>query len=491
MYVGSQNLLKHYDECLLRSGYTIEELIDKASDCLYPHFNDYKKLAVFVGPGNNGGDGLSLACKVVDDHRDAVIYFIGDPSRFSKGNRYYFKECEIRGMTMIKLTDENINDLANDLKQFDVVVDAFFGFGLNSSPRGLYKDAIDYINQYDNGDVIAIDIPTGLSCNTGKPYQSCLYATKTIALTATKEGYLNPDSRIFTGEVIVETLDAKDVSEEAGLYYLFGGNDAKAIMKPRAYDGYKNQYGVDLLIVGSPQYRGAALMATRSCVNSGAGIVKVLSVPAVNNILPMTIPEAIGIERPMVLRSEDLNGYQAILLGCGIGLDIDADRLVEGVMTLGHAPLVIDADALTILSHNMKWLRHYDGPVILTPHIGEFKRLCPEAGNEDLMDVAHQFARRYHCILILKGPKTIVTDGHLNYRIDAGNGAMAVGGMGDTLAGILTALLGQGYDPLDAACLGVFIHGYAGDVIAQKSYTVLPDRLAEALPMIMKSLVNK
>lgn len=491
MYVGSANILKNYDQCLLNAGYTIEELIDKASDCLYPHFTQYQDIAIFVGPGNNGGDGLSLALKLIADVKNVDIYYIGDVSRFSKGNQYYFKQCQRQGITMHMINDYTIDSLAEELSGYDVVVDAFFGFGLHSTPRGLYQQTIDTINRFFNGDVIAIDIPTGLNCNTGIPYQSVVYATKTIALTALKEGYLNPDSQIFTGEVVVETLDVPDYFHQSGLFEMVDEDWAVAHLRKRRFDGYKNIYGVDLLITGSSHYRGAPVLCAKAAVNAGAGIVKVLSHKDVTSTLHLSIPEAIGIERPLMLRTEDLRHHQAILLGCGIGLDEDAYRLVNQVFTLAQCPLIVDADALTIISKQMGLLDEYSHSLIITPHLGEFKRLMPLNKEDDLMEAAYVFAREHHVITVLKGPYTMVTDGHKSYRIAAGNPAMAVGGMGDTLAGIITALIGQGYDPLEGTALAVYLHGLTGDVLSKKTYTVLPEKVSEALPMVMKTLADK
>lgn len=491
MYVGSQKLLMNYDQYLLDHGYTIEELIDKASDCLFPHFAKYDHIAIFAGPGNNGADGLSLALKLVKAIKRVVIYYIGDPTRFSSGNRYYFDLCVEKDIEMHEVTERTLDLLESELQTFEVVVDAFFGFGLHSAPRGLYADCISSINHYFGGDVIAVDIPTGLNCNTGQPYQSVIYATKTIALTALKQGYLNPDSRIFTGEVTVEELDIEDVFFEAGLYELIDEKYAVSHLKPRLFDGYKNKYGVDLLIVGSKDYHGAPVLCAKAAIYSGAGIVKVLTHPDVADSLHLVLPEAIGIERPLIIRKEDLAHHNAVLLGCGIGLDLESYQLVESVLKYAEVPLIIDADALTILSEDLSILKKYRHPAILTPHLGEFKRLIEYHEDDDLMLKAIAFAKEYHVILVLKGPYTMITDGKHHYRVASGNGAMAVGGMGDTLAGIITALVGGLYDPLDAAILGVYLHGAAGDLLARDAYTVIPEKVSEVMPSLMQTIIAK
>lgn len=189
------------------------------------------------------------------------------------------------------------------------------------------------------------------------------------------------------------------------------------------------------------------------------------------------------------MRKEDFLKYQAILIGCGLGQSIDSYRHVIDVFSMSHQPLVVDADALTILSSNLDLLKNQERDIILTPHMGEFRRLCEFDEHSDMLFVARNFALKHHVILVLKGPYTIVTDGQESYRIFAGNKAMASGGMGDTLAGIITSLLGQGYSGLQAAMLGVYIHGRAGDCLAKEAYTIIPSKLIDIIPQTMLQMI--
>lgn len=490
VYIGSQELMKKYDQCLLEQGYTIEELVDKASDCLIKHMH-YEHVAIVCGPGNNGADGLSLAIKLKAQDIFVEVYIFDDHLRLSQANRYYLDLCYEKEVPVVLVSEERLDDILESLKQCDAIVDAMFGFGLNSSPRGLYQSVIEGINQCYDAEVIAVDIPTGLDCNQGIPYQSVVCATQTITLSAMKNGFLNPDSTSFTGKVILEKLDAIDVSEEAGLYQLADNELVCPILKKRRFDGHKGDYGRIALITGCPEYKGAALLSAKGAVYSGSGIVTVISCQEVIDALTIACPEATSLLRPPVFREEDFMKYQAILIGCGLGLSLDAYRYVIDVFTLSKQPLVIDADALTILSSNLDLLKNQDRQIILTPHLGEFKRLCDFPHNADMLVVAKDFAKKHHVILVLKGPYTIVTDGHYSYRVYAGNKAMATGGMGDTLAGIIVSFLGQGYSGLNAALLGVFLHGYTGDQIAKNAYTVIPSKLIELLPQTMLDMINK
>lgn len=489
MYIGSQNLMKKYDQCLLNEGYSLIELVDRASDCLLKHMN-YQHVAILCGPGNNGADGLSLGIKLYKQGIDIIIYIFDDHRRLSEANQYYLNQCYQLQLQVILLDEEKITTMVHKMLECDAIVDAMFGFGLNSSPRGLYSAVIEEVNQLYDQEIIAVDIPTGLDCNSGKPYQSVICATQTITLSAMKNGFLNPDSQSFTGNVIVEHLAVKDVSADAGLYLLFTKQQACQMLKTRLFDGHKGTYGRALCLTGCSDYKGAALLSAKSCVYCGCGITTVMSDQQVIDALSLYCPEATTQLRAPILRKEDFDRYKAILIGCGLGLDLDAFRYVIDVFSLSHQPLVIDADALTILSSRIDLLKQQQRDIILTPHMGEFYRLCEFEEHDDILDVAKNFARDYHVVLVLKGPYTIVTDGDMAYRVDAGNKAMATGGMGDVLAGMITSFLAQGYQALQAALLGVYIHGYCGDMIAKEAYTVIPSRLIERIPLSMNELLQ-
>ncbi|MCD8029045.1 MAG: NAD(P)H-hydrate dehydratase [Erysipelotrichaceae bacterium] len=489
MKIGSQSLMQKYDQALLDYGYNIVELVDKASDCLLKHMHK-QSYSFLCGPGNNGADGLSLAIKLCKQNKEVRVYIFDDGYKLSQANQYYLNQCYENHMKVTLLSDDNMYDAIEEMKQTQIIVDAMFGFGLNSSPRGLYASIIEQINQLYDNEIIAVDIPTGLDCNSGKPYQSVVFASKTISLTAYKDGFLNPDSSFFTGKVIVETLDAKDMSDKVGLYEYADEDMVKNIIKERKYDGHKGDYGRVALITGCSDYKGASLLSAKSCVYSGSGVVTVITDEKVIDSLTSFCPEATTQKRPLIFRKEDFIKYQAILIGCGLGQSIDSYRYVSDVLTLTYQPLVIDADALTILSSNMEWLKGQNRSIILTPHMGEFKRLCDFDEKTDMLSTASNFARLYHVILVLKGPHTIVTNGYESYRISSGNKAMSVGGMGDVLAGMITSFVGQGYKPLDAAILGVYLHGKAGDKLAQNNYSVIPSKLIETIPSTMYELLH-
>ncbi len=484
MYIGTQRLMQKYDECLLDKGYSIEELVDKASDVLlkYMKKNTY---ALFCGPGNNGADGLSLAIKLYNQSKKVIIY-VFETENTSYAFQYYYNECVQLGIEIKVIDDDLAENLRHELSDVEVVVDAIFGFGLNKAIRGIYARVIDEINLLFEQDIISVDIPSGLDCNTGIPKGAVICATMTISLSALKNSFLNLDTRLYTGKLIIDFLDVEDVSEEVGLFELYEKKHAIMHLKKRLFNGYKNMYGTIGLVAGCIQYKGAALLASKAAVYSGSGIVALLSDDEVLESCTQFVPEVITLNR------DNLNerSYNAMLVGSGLGLSLESENIVESIFNDMNIPLVIDGDALTILSKNLDLLKSYQSPVVITPHLGEFKRLCHNDDIDDPLIMAKEFALEYKVVVVLKGPYTIVSDGYESYRIHSGNKAMATAGMGDVLAGMITSFLGQGYLPVSAAALATYIHGYTGDKLAKDSYTVIPSELIELIPKSMKELID-
>ncbi len=490
MYIGSQSLMKDYDNYLIKKGCTIEELVDKASDCLLKHMYPYNHISFLCGPGNNGADGLSLAIKTHQQHKKVDIY-IFQTTNLSIANEKLLNVCYQLELKVTLLNEDNLDEMIFTMTQSDVIIDSMFGVGLNQSPRGIYQSCIEQVNQLYDQEIISIDIPTGLDCNTGNPFQSIICATQTITLSALKNGFLNPDSLSFTGKVILEELEVEDIYEEVGLYQLVDECFVSPRIKKRRFDGHKGDYGHIGFVTGSPEYKGASLLSCKSAVYTGCGIATVITCQEVIDSLTTFCPEATSMQRPPIFRKEDFEKYDSLLIGCGLGLSIDAYRYVIDTLKLSSQPLVIDADALTILASNLDLLKNQTRDIILTPHMGEFKRLCPDDNEDDILKSVTQYAKEHHVILVLKGPYTLISDGINSYRIAAGNKAMSSGGMGDVLSGIITSLLGQGYGAIEAAIIGVYIHGYCGDLLAKDNYTVIPSKLVDLIPQAMKKLMKK
>lgn len=491
MYVATSRQMKAYDQALINAGYKIEDLVDKASEAILPHCREYNKVVIVCGPGNNGADGLSLGIKLHLRARKVKLYCFGNPNKLSKANEYYIEQAQEIGVPITFMDEDDIRMFIDDARKADVVVDAMFGFGLNSEVRGLAKTLINEINNLYAVDIISIDIPTGLNPDTGIPYGDVICANKTITLTAIKQAFLNDECHVYTGEIVVELLDVKDLRKELKLAKLVKPSWVKHHLKPRYYYGHKGIYGKILHITGCDHYRGAALLASRAAVHSGSGVVCVYSSEKVINALSTTTLECTSLIRKDNLDISIFDNYNTILIGSGLGLNDQSEHYVIETLKNAKCPLVIDGDALTIIAKHLQLLKECKLPIVLTPHQGEFKRLCDYENELDMVEKVNQFALEYGVIVVLKGPNTTITDGNEVFRNITGNKAMATAGMGDVLAGIISSFIGQGYSPKVAAILGTYIHGNCGDVIAESSYTVIPSKMINLIPKIMYKIIKE
>lgn len=491
MYVATSKQMKKYDQALLNEGYSIEELVDKASNAILGHCMNYNNIVIVCGPGNNGADGLSLGIKLHIRERNVKLYSFGNPDKFSQANNFFIDQAQEMEVPITFMDEEDLSYFVRDAKKADLVVDAMFGFGLNSEVRGIAKLIIEEINNLYETDIISIDIPTGLNPDTGIPYGNVVCASKTVTLTALKQAFLNEECHMYTGEIAVELLDVKDLRQDQKLAKLVSPSWVKYHLKSRSYYGHKGNYGKILHLTGCDHYRGAALLASKASVFSGSGVVCVCSSDKVIDALAVTTPECTSLYRQVKLDETVFDDRDAILIGSGLGLDEQSEQYVIDTLKYAKCPIVIDADGLTIVAKHLDLLKECSVPVILTPHFGEFKRLCDYQDELEMIDKATEFASAYNVIMVLKGPNTLITDGRENYRNITANKAMATAGMGDVLAGMIVSFAGQGYTPKNAAILGTYLHGSCGDVIGDNSYTVLPSKLIDLIPQIMHEIVNE
>lgn len=263
---------------------------------------------------------------------------------------------------------------------------------------------------------------------------------------------------------------------------------------PRAHKG---NFGKILLLCGSRGYTGAAALAAMGSLRSGAGLVYLAVPECIYEIEAVKLTEAIVLPLPSRDGTYAIEAAQevrallatmdAVLIGPGMGQSEGALAVLEEVLDHFDGPIVVDADGLNLMATHKVLLRRRNGPTVLTPHEGEFKRLAPDFQG-DRLSSAVEFANEHGCILVLKGHETLITDAAVSYRNSTGNPGMAVGGSGDVLAGMIVSLLGQGIEPLQAAALGAWLHGAAGDLSAERlgQYAMLPTDLLEDLPRLMK-----
>lgn len=463
MKIVNRNQMRKLDEILLKD-YSILELVDKASQALFEHI---QKCPCFImaGVGNNGADGYSLALKLDASGMDVIVYPCDEPK--SEACIYYYQKCCEKGLVV-----DNFEAFKKCAMKRKIGIDAIFGFGLSDPLSEKYEEFISFLNSFDN--VVSIDVPSGFDCDSGLVYENCVCASETITFFAYKQGFFNLDTARYLGNVKVVQLEVRDYSEEL----ILPDGVSNVQLSKKKHNGHKGLYGKSLLLCGSFDYRGAALLSTKACVYSGCGITTLSSCEEVLNLMPLYCPEA------TLKKREDIHfgDYQSVLIGCGLNEDED---LLHKVIRETTCPLVIDATALKILSNHLDWLLEAKGSIVLTPHLKEFERLCPYL--DDPIMAAIEFAQKYHVIVVLKGPLTLITNGKRAVRVLCGNGAMATGGTGDVLAGIIVSFLAQFHDVFEAVVLAAYLHGKCADELAVQQHTVLPSQLIDRIPFVMKN----
>jgi len=432
-------------------------------------------IRIFAGFGNNGGDGLALARLLSGKGMKVILHVIPpekDWSPDAKANLDRLPENDCLQVNFLR-SDADLPVIQPD----DLVIDAIFGSGLTREPAGFIADIIDHINRA-GARVISVDIPSGLfgEDNRLNSLKHVVRASKTLTFQFPKLCFFQPQLYQYTGEweIIPIGLHPEFIRNEYSRWNYTGSSDVKGWVKTRQKYSHKGSYGHALLIAGSKGKAGAAALSASACIRSGAGLTTVMIPSDCNSILQIAVPEAMTIPDANPDRwttAPDPTPFTTIGVGPGIGTDPDSWLALESLLNTSLVPLVLDADALNLLSLNPGSLLQVPKNSILTPHPGEYKRLFGEDADDysKLMRLK-EMAETYQLVIVLKGAHTAVAgpDGSVWFNT-TGNPGMATGGSGDVLTGLLTGLLAQGYDPFTAARFGVFLHGLAGDLAAADS----------------------
>lgn len=453
---------------------------------------------VIAGMGNNGGDGLVIARLLHAAGLQVRVLRLEYGTTASEDNRANWKRLIDQGVDH-ESTAEGLPDLEVGSKE--VVIDAIFGIGLSRALPAQVASIIEQV-RLSQRPVIAIDLPSGLYAddNIGVDPKSVMRATLTLTFEFPKRCMLFPENDRFVGvwEMIPIGLDHEYCGTLGPSAFLLQEQDAVEVLRPRPHFGHKGTFGHALLIAGSEGRAGAAVIATRAALRSGAGLVTAHVPKGALHILQTTCPEAmcsVSENSAYIDTMPDLSMASAVGLGPGLGSDPDTALIIKRSIQDTQVPMVFDADALNILSENRTWLAFLPPESILTPHPKEFDRLVGSTfttGHERSL-AAQEFARRHQVIVVLKGAWTAICgpSGPMLFN-STGNPGMAKGGSGDALTGLLTGLLAQGYEPYQAAMLGVYLHGMAGDVVARHKGMdgMHAGDIIEALPEAWQNLRN-
>lgn len=465
--------------------YTIEnepisdiDLMERASlqitNWLVQKFSTERKLLFFAGPGNNGGDALAIARQMADLDFACEVYLV-DLGRELKGSSAINRHrLELQQKVKIS-TIKTINDFP-ELSETDIILDGLFGSGLTRTLEDLAAEIVQKINDGQNK-VISIDIPSGLmgEDNSENNTENIIQADFTLTFQFPKISFLFAENEKFVGkwEVLPIRLHPDGISKTKTSYFFIEKEDVKPFFQKRSKFGHKGTYGHALLIAGSFGKMGAAVLASKSCLRSGIGLLSTQIPHLGYPIIQTAVPEAMAsVDQHDYTFTEfpDLSQFSAIGVGPGIGQKSNTKKALSELLEKSQVPLVIDADALNILAENKTWLKKLPENSILTPHPGEFKRLVGTFSNSyENIQKQLEFSNRYKVIVVLKGAFTSIStpDGKLYFN-STGNPGMATAGSGDVLTGIILGLLTQGISPEKAAIAGVFVHGLAGDLAAKE-----------------------
>lgn len=441
-----------------RASATISQWIAANIESKYP-------LLIMVGKGNNGGDGLAIARMLHHAGYRCSVYLSFETSKLSvdcKENLARLPE----GITI----RTNISDINPDF----VIIDALLGTGVEGAIEEPLYTLIRTINSLPNK-IISIDLPSGMNTEFGNFGQKIIAADITLTLEFPKLAMLLPEAGEYCGQVVILPigLDKHFIHIADTPFWYVDKEFIKNILLRRKKFAHKNTYGHALLICGSKGMSGAAVLATGASLRSGCGLVT-LHIPADERV-------AVQVSYPSAILSLDkyphfselpsnIVQYNAIGIGSGLGQKDQSIKAFKQLLETTKSPLVIDADALNILASQPDMLQYIPQGSILTPHVGEARRLLGEWGDEiRKINLVRAFAEKYNVIFILKGANTMtcLPNGSCFFN-STGNSGMAKGGSGDVLTGLITGLLSRGYSSEDAAFLGVYIHGLAGDKAAEK-----------------------
>ena len=479
------------------------DLMERASrgfvTALKRYYSFSSRFVIFAGPGNNGGDALAVARMLAEEKYEVAVYLFNPDKKLSINclkNKERFKKLD--GAFFREVSEQFIPPV---FRPNDVVIDGLFGSGLTRPLSGGFAHVVKYINQHAP-EVVSIDIPSGLfgENNLKNSEETIIHAARTVTFQFPKLAFFFSENARYTGtfEVIDIGLHPAILNEKKSDLFFTEQHEAACLLKQRATFSHKGTHGHALLIAGQKGKVGAALLAGKSILRSGAGLLTMHLPASACHIVQTALPEAMNSydeNDDLLTTLPDLSPYNAIAIGPGIGTADQSAGLMEKLLSTVTIPLVIDADGLNLLSQHQNLLDLVPEQTILTPHPKEFDRLF---GNHSSAYERHltalSVAQEKNIFIVLKGAYSGIytPDGKCRFN-STGNPGMATAGSGDVLTGILLGLLTQGYLPEDASVLGVYLHGLAGD-IARRRYSDeamiasdITESLGEAFSLLKKN----
>lgn len=479
--------------------YTIEEigvpsmvLMERAAlevvRCMEEEQLDFRKVLVVCGSGNNGGDGYAIARLLHLKGHDVTIFFAGNSQKRSKENAQQAKIAAHYEIPVITNLDTG---------EYSVIIDALFGTGLKREVTGHYREILCSVNQM-TGEKVAVDLPSGIHDTTGAHMGIAFCADLTVAISFPKRGLFLQEGNVCAGKILTGDIGiSSETFSEGTVTFGYEKQDLFLGFPKKKKNSHKGSYGKVLMIAGSKGMSGAAYLSAKAAYAVGAGLVQIYTHEENRVILQQLLPEAI-ITTYDTFDSEQLEKLiqwaDLIGIGCGLGKSDTAERVMQYTLKRALVPCVVDADGINILSKHMEWIEVTNALIVLTPHMKEMSRMLQCSVKElveQRMERLHAFVERYKVVCVLKDARTLVAKEHRNTYLNlSGNAAMAKAGSGDVLAGVIVGILAQQCEPYTSACLGVFLHGLAGDMARDKkgAYSVLASDLVAEISSVLKNI---
>ena len=452
---------------------------------IHQHFPECQRIAVIVGKGNNGGDGLVVARQLAHAGQPIQIFLVSPPESFAGDALTNLQIAQNLDLPITSiLTEDELKGAESQIASADLIVDSIFGTGLRGGVHGFIAEIIERINGTEKP-VVAIDLPSGLSADTGIAEGACIQATYTVTMGLPKRGNLIHPGATFTGTLEIADIGfPKSVIDTQSIQINWTQpSDAVRILPSRPTHSHKGTYGRVFVAAASTGMTGAAALTSAGALRVGAGLVTLGAPKSLNPILEVKLTEVMTLPLPETTEGalaleakshiiEAVERTKSVLaVGPGLSQLPETVALVHSLIRESDVPTVIDADGINALSKSTEILSSLSPETVLTPHPGEMARLIGgtvEALERNRIGIAQRFAETHNVTLVLKGAPTVVARGNGEVWINStGNAGMATGGMGDVLTGLIAGLIAQKVPAFDAAVLGVYLHGLAGDIVAE------------------------
>lgn len=494
------------------SGITYLRLMENAgSACaklIRNRFDDsgLRNAVIVCGKGKNGGDGFVIARKLFENgYRVSILLALGLPTADNAVEMY--RRAKDLGINIEMYDEENENHI-NRIINADIVVDCIFGTGFRGAVDGKLERLFDVISS-TNGFVVSVDLPSGFYTDSSELGSATVKADMTIAIIALKYSLVYYPSAKLAGEIKTVSIGIpEDIIDKYVTTYSLKADDIKLRFPKRSENSNKGDYGKALIIAGSYEMPGAALLSSGAALKSGAGIVKLAFPDKAYPVMMSSGPEKLLIPLPSnvdgtlsedaVMRiSDELSKCDAVLIGCGMGNNPSTRSIVEFVLQNAEVPVVLDADGLNSVAGRPELIRDANAPVIITPHPGEAARLLgtdTKAVQTDRIASAKQLHELTGACVVLKGSRTVVTaNGNKFYVNMTGSSALATAGSGDVLAGVIVSLIAQGLSPYSASVCAVYVHGLAGESVGERGSATgtTASAVADELVRVLSSFESK